>query len=186
LVVACGLAALAPPVRTLAQGQAQPPPGGEYWQWQRDPQSLHWAVARAHVGASPAAVFARLQQVDDWRALFSDIRALTVVRRDGGRWVLRVTTEAFDCGEHTYYVQESAARALEVRIDAPGVDALARLSVREGPVPDQAVIDVALFAETTGTTDWYGTARGLRERQERMVSRYAADLLRAFGAPLAR
>lgn len=96
-------------------------------------------------------VRARLQRVDTWPQLFSDIRNLRVTRRGGDEWTVRIETLTFDCGAHDYHVWFQLDGTVHLQIDAHGV------------------------------VGWFVSEATLRRRQESMVTRYLTDLRRGFG-----
>lgn len=149
--------------------------------WMRDRTDPRWAFGMVVVGADAAHVRARLRQVDAWPQLFTDIRSLGFVRRGGDTWTVRLQTVTFDCGPHDYNVRLMPDGNVHVAIDAPGIDAVARMEVRNAQTPGRAVITYRLFVDAHGVVGWFVSEAALHRRQERMVTRYLTDLRRAFG-----
>ncbi len=149
--------------------------------WMRDRTDPRWAYGMVVVRTEAARVRERLRDVDAWPRLFSDIRTLQVVRRGGDAWTVRLQTATFDCGPHDYRVQFLPDGNVHLVIDAPGIDAVARMEVRDAQTPGRAVVTYRLFVDARGVVGWFVSEAALRRRQESMVVRYLSDLRRAFG-----
>lgn len=143
----------------------------------------HWVHGRVEIPAPPDAVWRRLQRVDAWRELFSDVRALRILEHRGSSWRLELDTRIMDCGPHDYWVRFGPGRVGRLEIDAPGVDARGRFTVREGTGMSPSVVTYDLYVEALGVIGWLVPEGSLHERQEAMVERYLGDLWRAFAAP---
>jgi len=176
---------------TSATAEAQQPPpapplpafGAVYWE--RDQLDPHVVRGGLIVPATPAVVWARLERVDAWPAMFTDVSSLRVTNHDAIHWSLRVETRTFACGAHDYVVRVYPDHAIEIRIQARGVDGLARIVVREGPTPGTSIVSYSLTVEATGSFDWLANENELHQKQEQMVERYLNDLHTAFATPTA-
>jgi hypothetical protein len=161
---------------------SDPPPVS----WYRDTTDPHWVVGYAIVETPPDAVWSALQQVPRWPSMFTDIQTMRVKRHDGSTWKLEMSTQTFNCGTHDYDVTFAADRTATVRINAPGVDAVARVTVRPGPTATESIVGYSLYADTHGVVGWLISDRALREKQEAMVQRYLGDFERVFSPPTPR
>lgn len=183
---ACCVAALLGPgvgVHSPAQAEAQPVSPGRTAAapWMRDRRDPRWVYGMVTVPTDAQTVRARLRQVDTWPQLFSDIRSLRVTRRGGDEWTVRIETLTFDCGAHDYRVRFQPGGTVHLQIDAPGIDAVARMEVRDAYTPGRAVVTYRLFVDAHGVVGWFVSEATLRRRQESMVTRYLTDLRRGFG-----
>lgn len=153
--------------------------------WTRSPADARWVLGKVEVAASPEIVWARIEHVQRWPELFSDIRGMTVLRHDGVRWRLKLDTVGMkSCGPHEYDVRiDPAARKAFVDIDASGADARAIIAIQAAAAPGRAVVTYQLFVDTKGVMGWFIPQKRLRRAQEEMVIRYLADFARAFGIP---
>ena len=163
-------------------GQPAGADAGAVIPWLRDRTDPRWAYGMVIVRTDASHVRERLRNVYAWPQLFSDIRSLRVVRRVGDAWTVRLQTATFDCGPHDYRVQFLPDGNVHLQIDAPGIDAVARMEVRDAQTPGRAVVTYRLFVDTHGVVGWIVSEAALRRRQEAMVTRYLSDLRRAFGA----
>lgn len=174
------LLALGVSVGGSAPAVAQPTDAGVTVPWMRDRTDPRWVYGMVVVPIPAATVQARLRNVDTWPRLFSDIRSLRVVRRGGDEWTVRLQTVVFECGPHDYHVRFASDGTVHLQIDAPGVDAVARVEVRDGQTPGRAAITYRLFVDAHGVVGWFVSEASLRRRQEAMVVRYLTDLRRGF------
>lgn len=149
--------------------------------WMRDRRDPRWVYGMVIVPTDAQTVRARLRRVDTWPQLFSDIRNVRVTRRGGDEWTVRIETLTFDCGAHDYHVWFQPDGTVHLQIDAPGIDAVARMEVRDGYTPGRAVVTYRLFVDAHGVVGWFVSEATLRRRQESMVTRYLTDLRRGFG-----
>lgn len=153
--------------------------------WSRDPKDPRWVQGQAIVAAAPDAVWARIQRVDAWPTLFSDIKWLKVLERSPTHWGIRLESKSMTCGAHDYHIRFSDPRTGQVIIDAPGTTSLAYFRVLEGRTSDEARAVYSLFIEVRGIMSWFVSETALREKQEQMVERYLRDIDRVFNAPRA-
>lgn len=123
------LLALSVGIGGSASAVAQPAPAdaGVAVPWMRDRTDPRWVYGMVVVPVTAATVQTRLRNVDSWPRLFSDIRSLRVVRRGGDEWTVRLQTAVFECGPHDYHVRFTPGGTVNLQIDAPGVDAIARI-----------------------------------------------------------
>jgi hypothetical protein len=135
---------------------------------------------RVVVPTASDPIWVRLQQVDRWKDMFSDIKTLKVLEHDGSHWRINLRTTAFDCGAHDYDVRFDDARTAHLRIEAPGADAHALISVKPGSHPSESVVTYSLYVQATGIMSWFVSEATLRKKQEYMVTKYLTDLQRAF------
>jgi hypothetical protein len=158
---------------------AEPPPGAVTWS--RNKSDPRWVQGQATVVASSGAVWERLQYVDKWPAVFSDIKTMKVLRHEGPKWRIELETQAFDCGTHEYDVSfDTTARTAKLVIDAPGTTAVAYLTVKDGASTGQVLVTYSLYVEARGVVGWFVSEKALQSKQEQMVQRYLLDIYRAF------
>ena len=152
--------------------------------WERDKNSPHWVHGQVDVTTPPEAVWERIQKVEQWPALFSDVRWLKVQKRNDNRWRVRLETRSMDCGAHDYSVTfDSKQRRALLEIDAPGIESTARLLVRPQSGAAKANVAYSLYVRATGVVGWFISEKALHKKQEQMVERNLRDLAKAFGAP---
>ena len=145
--------------------------------WGRDAYDPDWVQGRVRLPADAARLWARIQAVDDWTAIFSDVLKLTVVERTPPRWRVRVETRSFDCGEHDYHVVFQQRNTVEMRIAAPGVESVGYLSVAEDP-SGGVLVTYRLLVRPQGFGGWFVSKKELQRKQEDMVVRYLRDVRR--------
>ncbi len=164
-----------PASRALGQSTS-----GSTLKWQRSNTDPRWVQGRVTVPTPGDSIWGRLQQVDRWKDMFTDIKSLRVLEHDGNRWRINLRTTAFDCGAHDYDVRFDDAQTAHLRINAPGADAHALISVKPAPRADESVVTYSLFVQATGIVSWFVSEETLRKKQEYMVTKYLTDLQRAF------
>ena len=148
--------------------------------WHRSEIDPRWVQGQVVVPTGQDAIWARLQQVDRWRDMFSDITILRVLEHEGSRWKINLRTTAFDCGAHDYNVRFDDNKTAHLLIDAPGIDAHAQMAVKAGSRSGESVVSYSLYVEARGVMSWFVSEATLRKKQEYMVSKYLSDLQRAF------
>lgn len=174
------------PAAALGEGAG---PGGvnvvdsTVW-WGRDSREPDWVQGRVMLSSSAAALWGRIQAVDTWSAIFSDITSLTVVERTPPHWRIRVETRSFDCGAHDYHLVFQEQNTVEMRIAAPGVGSVGFLSVRDDPAGG-TLVTYRLLVRPQGFAGWFVSKKELRRKQEDMVVRYLQDVRRLSEAALA-
>jgi hypothetical protein len=152
--------------------------------WTRSPADARWVLGQVEVATSPAAVWSRIEAVEEWARVFSDIRGLTVLWHTGSVWRLRLDTWSMkSCGPHDYVVRIEPERRVFIDIDASGAEAKARIMVKSSGAPGRAVITYQLYVDTKGVMGWFIPEKRLRRAQEEMVVRYLGDFARVFGTP---
>lgn len=149
----------------------------------RDARDPRWLRGEVLVDASPAQVLERVARVDRWSELFSDVRSVKVVKRSAEHWHVRLDTRTMDCGEHDYHITFSPGERLDLRIDAPGINAHGSLSAHSTGKAAQSTVKFELFIDTKGFMGWFIPERTLRKRQERMVRGDLEDLASSFTVP---
>lgn len=149
----------------------------KWWRYAKDPR---WVQGNVLMVAEPGAVWARASAVDKWQSLFTDIKSLKVLKHTDGYWKLQMETFTFDCGSHPYEVTVVGERRLKVKIDAPGVDAIAYLEVRKGNGAGTTFVTYDLYVDASWPASWFVSEEKLHEKQEAMVVRYLTDLWKAF------
>jgi len=167
-------AALVPPRTALATPSENAP------RWTRDANDARWVQGRVIVPVRPEIAWKKIERVDQWRTLFSDIKTMRATLRDRDEWRLNVETFTFDCGPHDYDVHLTRSLSGTVWIGAPGIDAIANLKATKTDQTEEARLGYSLFVDVRKLMPWFGTEAELRKKQERMVERYLADLERAF------
>jgi hypothetical protein len=151
--------------------------------WGRDKKDPRWVQGQVTVSATPDAVWGRIQRVDDWPSMFSDIKWIKVIERSPTHWRLRLESKTMTCGSHEYHVRFDPNRTGRVIIDAPGTSSVAYFRVLDGPTATEAVVVYSLFIEVHGIASWFVSERTAREKQEQMVERYLRDIGRVFNPP---
>ena len=146
----------------------------------KDPRWIHGTVV---VTAPADKVMARVARVDQWTKVFSDIKSLKVVKREGDHWHLRLETRTMDCGAHDYYVTVNGTRSVKLVIDAPGINANGLITAKAADQKQVSIASFSLFVETTGVIGWFIPEKVLRARQETMVRRDLEDLAASFASP---
>ncbi len=149
--------------------------------WGRDAKDPDWVHGQVLISSPARDVWSRIEKVDSWPSIFSDIKRMRVLERDPPHWRIRVETESFDCGARDYHILFQEERTAEIRMEAPGFESRAYLSARDDP-SGGALVSYRLFLMPTGFTGWFVSKKELRRRQEDMVVRYLADVRRLFGA----
>ncbi len=152
--------------------------------WGRDSRDPDWVQGRVMLSSSAAALWGRIQAVDTWSAIFSDITSLAVVERTPPHWRIRVETRSFDCGAHDYHLVFQEQNTVEMRIAAPGVGSVGFLSVRDDPTGG-TLVTYRLLVRPQGFAGWFVSRKELRRKQEDMVVRYLQDVRRLSEAALA-
>ena len=152
--------------------------------WGRDFRDPDWVQGRVMLLGSAADLWGRIQAVDTWSAIFSDITRLTVLERTPPHWRIRVETLSFDCGAHDYHLVFQEQNTVEMRIAAPGVESLGYLSVRDDPAGG-TLVTYRLLVKPQGLAGWFVSRKELRRKQEGMVVRYLRDVRRLSEAALA-
>lgn len=164
--------------------RAEPRTAADGVTWERDTKSPHWVHGQVDVTTPPAAVWERIQKVEQWPTLFSDVKWIKVEERSENRWRVRLETRSMDCGAHNYSVTfDSRQRRALLQIDAPGIESTARLLVRQGSGSAKANVAYSLYVRATGVVGWFVSEKALHKKQEHMVERNLRDLGKAFGVP---
>lgn len=144
----------------------------------KDPRWLHGSV---DVAAPADEVLLRLQKVDQWQALLSDIKQLKVKSTSKGYWLAEIESKTMNCGSHDYHVRLKPNRTLSFVIDATALAATGYIQVQPlAKEPAISTIKFDLFVETTGVIGWFIPESAVRSRQEAMVRRDLTDLGRTF------
>ena len=146
----------------------------------RDSKDPRWVHGTITVGASPDRVFSRVERVDKWPTLLSDVKWVKVLEHEGSHWHVRLETRTMDCGAHDYHINVEAKRRLKFVIDATGIDANGVISVGRGKDDAESLASFSLFIQTTGVFGWFIPDKLVRKRQESMVRRDLEDLAKAF------
>lgn len=150
--------------------------------WGREVGDPDWVSGRVLTPVALDAAWSRLEQVETWAAIFSDLRRFEVRLSQPPHWRVHVETESFfPCGAHDCdIVFRKDEGAIDIGIEAPGVESRASLTVR--PDGDQrTLLTFRVFVRPTGLMGWFASKKDLQRRQEEMVVRYLTDLRRTFG-----
>jgi hypothetical protein len=174
------LALAAPIPLTWSYARADRPP----ITWQRDDKDPRWVQGQAIVSAAPDDVWSRIQRVDDWPNMFSDIKWIRIIERAPNHWRVRLESNTMTCGSHDYHVRFDPNRTGRVIIDAPGTTSVAYFRVLDGRSPAEARVVYSLFVDIRGIMSWFVSEKTLRDKQEQMVVRYLRDIDRLFNGPL--
>lgn len=144
----------------------------------KDPRWLHGSV---DIAGRPDEVLRRIQKVDQWPALLSDIKQLKVKSTSKGYWLAEIESKTMNCGSHDYHIRLKPDRSLSFVIDATALAATGYIRVQPlAREPAFSTIKFDLFVETTGVIGWFIPESAVRSRQEAMVRRDLSDLGRAF------
>lgn len=168
---------LAEPQANATQGPATPKGSESTVWWGRDAYDPDWVQGRVRLPADAAALWSRIQAVDDWPAIFSDIVRLAVAERGPPHWRVRVETRSFNCGEHDYHLLFQERNTVELRIAAPGVESVGYLSVAADS-EGGALVTYRLLVKSQGFAGWFVSKKELQRKQEDMVIRYLRDVRR--------
>ena len=148
----------------------------------RDAKDARWFGGEARVTTAPSSIWVRLQEVEKWPSIFSDILKADVKKKDGQTWKVEIKSKTFDCGEHTWEVRALSNRTMEMSIGAPGIKARGVAMSKDGKAPADAIVSYWLFVEVTGPVGWFVSEADLRSKQERHVISNLKDMVRVFGA----
>jgi hypothetical protein len=146
----------------------------------RDAKDPRWVFGSVTVDAPPDQVWARIERVDAWPQILTDVARLRVTEHQGPHWAIDLETRSLGHGMLGYTVETSPERVLKLSTDKLGVHALAYTRVHPGPTPGQSNVSYSLFLELKGAPSLLISDRSLREKQDHMVAVTLADIQRAF------
>jgi len=165
------------PLITLTVGRR----GRAALKYGRDPKDARWYGGEAAVSTNPNSVWIRLQDVDKWPQIFSDIKSLKVKKHKGDEWTVEIESRTMTCGSHDWIVRFLPNRTIEMAIGAPGIKARGVTMVKEGKSLTNSVVTYWLFIEVTGVVGWFVSEKDLRQKQEKIAQANLRDLEKVFG-----
>ncbi|MEO6420238.1 MAG: hypothetical protein ABIP39_12555, partial [Polyangiaceae bacterium] len=126
-------------------------------------------------------VLARLEQVNTWPQILTDIARLEVVDHKDDRWNIKLETRTLGRGMLTSQVmiQRPERRVVFWGKDT-GVVTAAYTTVRNGPTSNQSNVVYSFYIEISGIAHLIISEDTLREKQEHMVQVTLEDLRRAY------
>lgn len=150
----------------------------------RYPADPRWVQGQVIVDAPPDVVLARLEHVDTWPQLMSDIARLEVVNHQDTHWNIKIETHTLGHGllPSQVLVQRPERRVAFWGKDS-GISVAAYTLVRNGPTPTQSNVVYSMFIEVSGFVHLIISESSLREKQEHMVQVTLEDLRRGFAPP---
>lgn len=150
--------------------------------WGRDKKDVRWFGGEARVATNPNSVVARLQDIDKWPQVFSEVKWIKVKKRAPNYAKAELEIRTFDCGSHDWEITFLANRTIEMNIGAPGIKARAVTMVKDGKTPTEAVVTYCLFVDVSGVVGWFVSEKDLRAKQEKLATNILKDLEKTFGA----
>ncbi len=176
LAFAVALAAGALGSPSSAHADPTPPPPT----WHRDAADPRWVQGEVTVDAPPDVVFARLEHVETWPQLLTDIARLKVLDHRDSHWEIELETRTLGHGMLGYDVNIGPGKVAKLTTNRMGVKAVGHTLVRPGPTPGQSNVVYSLFLEVSGLPSLLISDKTLREKQEHMLTVTLADFQRAF------
>jgi hypothetical protein len=143
--------------------------------WSPDKDGVHGQITAE---GSALLVWSRLERVEDWPSLFSDIRALEVKKREGNRWLLRLVTRSARSARSGKLDLNPPARRADLALDAGAIAVRVKVAVSDGAAADLSTVD--LWVSTSGVLGWFVSDKTLRQKQAAIAERYLLDLQSAF------
>jgi hypothetical protein len=148
--------------------------------WSRYAADPHWVQGRVVIPAPPDVVFERLQHVEAWPQMFTDIAKMRVTEHHDNHWKIDLETKTLDHGTLPYDVAIAPGRQLTFSTNSGGVHVVGATFIREGPTASQADVVYELYINLSGVPALALPDRVLRPKQEHMVVVQLEDLYRAF------
>ena len=149
--------------------------------WHRDKKDPHWVQGTVTVDAPPDEVWARMQQVDTWPQMLSDIKRMKVTEHRDTHWKLDLETRTLSHGMLGYDVQVSpSGRTLKLYTDRMGVRVVAQTDVAPGPTAQQSVVTYSFLIALSGIPSMLMSDADIRAKQEHMEAVTLADFYKAF------
>lgn len=160
-----------------ARGDAKPPPVtvSHY------PADPHWVQGQVIVNAPPDVVLARLERVDTWPQILTDISQVEVVDHKDDHWHIKLETRTLGRGmlPSQVMIQRPERRVVFWGNDT-GVSSAAYTTVRNGPTPNQSNVVYSFYIQISGIAHLIISESSLREKQEHMVQVTLEDIRRAY------
>jgi uncharacterized membrane protein len=170
------LAAVVSPCASAAVASASSPPVSS-WRVASDDR---WTQGQVNVDAPPDVVWSRLEHVESWPQLLSDISNFRVVDRQGSQWKIELETHTLDHGMLPYTVELQGGRQVRLWAKGPGVTIVAFTLVRDGPTPRTSNVVYSLYIDLSGLTKLLIGDATLRNKQRHMVDVTLGDIWRAY------
>lgn len=149
--------------------------------WGRDKNDARWFGGEARVATNPNSVFARLQDIDKWPLVFSEVKWIKVKKRKPNWTKAELEIRTFDCGSHDWEISFAPNRTVEMDIGAPGIKARGVTMVKNGKTLTEAVVTYWLFVDVSGPVGWFVSEKELRTKQEKLAINILKDLEKTFG-----
>jgi hypothetical protein len=149
----------------------------------RDTNDPRWIWGTVTVNGTPEHVWSRVERVEAWPLILTDIAQMKVVEHHDTRWKIDLETKTFGHGPIGFDVVTSPDRVATLKADKVGVHVLANTRVKPGPVSGQSVVTYSVFIEVNGPASLLISEKTLREKQAHMAQVALNDIARAFGTP---
>jgi hypothetical protein len=159
-----------------ASGASSPPVAT----W-RLPNDKRWIQGQVTVDAPPDVVWKRLERVDTWPQLLTDIANFRVTDHDGSRWKIELETRTLGHGMLPYTVEFGEEnRQLRLAARETGVAIVAYMLVRDGGRPQASNIVYSMYIELSGVPKLLIGDATLRNKQQHMVDVTLGDIWRLY------
>ncbi len=133
------------------------------------------------MNAPPDVVLSRLEHVETWPQILSDIAQIEVVDHKDDHWNIKLETRTLGHGmlPSQVMIQRPERRVVFWGKDT-GVQSAAYTTVRSGPNPNQSNVVYSFYIEISGIAHLVISESTLREKQEHMVQVTLEDIRRAY------
>jgi hypothetical protein len=151
--------------------------------WHRDKKDPRWVQGTVTVDSPPDVVWARIQRVDAWPSLLSDVNRMRVTEHKDkdSHWKIELETKTLPYGMLGYDVDTSGpGRTGKLYTDRLGVKVVAQTDILPGPTPSQSVIVYSFFIEVSGIPKMLISEQELHKKQEHMVAVTLDDFEKNF------
>ena len=149
--------------------------------WHRDKKDPRWVQGTVTVDSPPDIVWTRIQRVDAWPSMLSDVNRMRVLEHKDTRWKIELETKTIPYGMLGYDVDTSGpGRTGKLYTDRLGVKVVAQTDVLPGPSPSQSLIVYSFFIEVSGLPKMLISDEELHKKQEHMVAVTLEDFERTF------
>jgi hypothetical protein len=160
-----------------AEAAASSPPVSSW----RLPNDKRWVQGQVIVDAPPDVVWKRLERVDTWPKLLSDIARFRVTDHQGSRWKIELETHTLNHGMLPYTVElREQSRSLRLWAKEMGVTIVADMLVRDGGRPQASNVVYSMYIELSGLPKLLISEANLRKKQQHMVDVTLGDIWRAY------
>jgi hypothetical protein len=149
--------------------------------WHRDKKDPRWVQGTVIVDSAPDVVWARIQKVDAWPSMLSDVNRMRVLEHKDTHWKIELETKTIPYGMLGYDVDTSGpGKTGKLYTDRLGVRVVAQTDIMPGPTPSQSFIVYSFFIETSGIPHMLMSDEDLHKKQEHMVAVTLDDFERTF------